>query len=164
MAEETPNPGEQPPILEEALPTVPRVWGGAALPLEPSRSALPVGSQGPLPLRTRDQVLLAAVSGIALLAMAAYCVRSSHWGADPIELDRQPEHRLDYKIDLNSATWVEWSQLPGIGVVLAHRIVEERERNGPFRDLADLRRVKGLGPKRIEAIRLFVRVEPPANS
>ncbi len=37
--------------------------------------------------------------------------------------------------------------LPGVGEVLAGRIVAERERGGPFRDQQDLRRVKGIGPK-----------------
>src|SRR5262249_27727410 len=152
--------GEPRPISEENPPPMPNTSVSADSTVGLSRGTPSLGPRGPLPLRTRDQVLLAAVSAIALAAMAVYCVRSSHWGADPIELDRQAAHLLDYKIDLNSATWVEWSQLPGIGVVLAHRIVEEREHNGPFRDLTDLHRVKGLGPKRIEAIRLYVRVEP----
>ena len=37
--------------------------------------------------------------------------------------------------------------LPGVGPVLAGRIVAEREAGGPFRDLDDLRRVKGIGPR-----------------
>ncbi len=92
--------------------------------------------------------------------MGAYCLRTSHWGAEPIELERQAQHKLDFKIELNSATWVEWSQLPGIGQVLAQRIVEYREQNGPFRDVEDLDRVKGIGPKKIDAVRPFVRVDP----
>lgn len=116
-------------------------------------------SRGPIPFRFRDQTLLGAICAIAVLCMAVYCVRTSHWGVDPIELERQPQRELDYKIDLNVATWVEWSQLPGIGPVLANRIVEERERNGPFRDIDDLDRVRGIGPKKIEAIRPFVRTD-----
>jgi competence protein ComEA len=89
--------------------------------------------------------------------MAVYCGRVGRWGADPIELDRQPQHELDFKIDLNSATWVEWSQLPGIGPVLAKRIVEDREQNGPFRDVDDLNRVRGIGAIKLDAIRPFIR-------
>lgn len=115
--------------------------------------------RGPFPFRFRDQILLGVACAVALLFMAVYCARTSHWGADPIELERQPQHELDYKIELNSATWVEWSQLPGIGPVLANRIVEEREQNGPFRDIDDLDRVRGIGPKKIAAIRPFIRTE-----
>ena len=115
--------------------------------------------RGPFPFRFRDQLLLGGACAVALLFIAIYCVRIGHWGADPIELERQPRHELDYKIDLNSATWVEWSQLPLIGPVLAKRIVEERERNGSFRGVDDLDRVPGIGPKRIEAIRPFIRTD-----
>ena len=114
---------------------------------------------GTFPFRFRDQILLGVACAIALLFMAIYCVRVSHWGADPIELERQPQHVLDYKIDLNSATWVEWSQLPGIGPVLAKRIVDDREQNGPFRNIDDLDRVKGIGPIKIESIRPFIRTD-----
>ncbi len=116
-------------------------------------------ARGPLPFRNRDQILFAIACTVALFCMATYCVRTSRWGADPIELERQPEHVLDYKIDLNSATWVEWAQLPGIGPVLANRIVEDRKQNGPFRDVHELDRVKGIGRKKIEAIQAFVRTE-----
>ena len=129
---------------------------------DPQQNLIP--PRGPFPFRLRDQVLLAVVSAVALAFMAAYCWRTSHWGAEPIELERQPQHEYDFKIDLNTATWVEWSQLPGIGPVLAHRIVDEREQNGPFRDIDDLHRVKGIGPKRIDAMRPYIRVEPVENS
>ena len=136
----------------------------AALPSTKPVSRDQPPSDLPVPglLRFRDQALLAGVSAVALAAMMVYCMRTSHWGADPIELERQPEHVLDYQIELNSATWVEWSQLPGIGPVLAHRIVQEREENGPFRSIYDLTRVKGIGPKKLEAVRPSVR-EGPSN-
>lgn len=118
----------------------------------------------PFLFRFRDQVLLAAVSALALVAMLAYWARTSHWGAEPIELERQPERELEYQIDLNSATWVEWSQLPGIGPQLAHRIVQDREDRGPFRTLDELKRVKGIGPKKIEAVRPFVRQGPAGEN
>ena len=55
--------------------------------------------------------------------------------------------------DLNHATVAELLCLPGIGQVLAERIVAERTAHGPFRDVADLKRVKGLGATRIERLR-----------
>lgn len=111
---------------------------------------------GPQPLRRSDQILFGVACVAALVAMTAYCTKLSHWGAEPIELERLPEHVLDFKIELNSATWVEWTQLPGIGPVLAHRIVDEREERGPYRNIDELRRVKGIGPKRLDAMRPFI--------
>ncbi len=55
--------------------------------------------------------------------------------------------------DLNRATVAELLCLPGIGQVLAERLVAERTAHGPFRDIADLARVKGLGATRIERLR-----------
>src|SRR5262245_2778931 len=100
-------------------------------------------------LRDRDQALFASACLIALVSLVAYCAKISHWGAAPIELARQPAHSFDYRVELNSGSWVEWSQIPGIGPVLAERIVRERERNGPFRNPTDLTRVKGIGAKRL---------------
>jgi competence protein ComEA len=49
----------------------------------------------------------------------------------------------------------DWQALPGIGPKLAHRIVEDRQKNGDFASLEDLERVSGIGPKRIKAWRKF---------
>ena len=50
-------------------------------------------------------------------------------------------------IDANSASPAELQRVPGIGPAISARIVEERTRGGPFRDLADLeQRVAGIGP------------------
>lgn len=55
--------------------------------------------------------------------------------------------RPDGKVDLNRATAAELDALPGIGPVLAERIVAYRERHGGFRTVRDLRRVQGIGAK-----------------
>jgi competence ComEA-like helix-hairpin-helix protein len=47
-------------------------------------------------------------------------------------------------IDINRATLGELRTLPGIGAVLAARIVEAREREGPFSSIDDLTRVRGI--------------------
>jgi competence protein ComEA len=62
-------------------------------------------------------------------------------------------------IDLNSATVHELSELPGIGEVLAQRIVDYREKNGPFSSPGELANVSGIGEKRLEAIWDLVTVE-----
>ena len=49
-------------------------------------------------------------------------------------------------VDLNAATAADLDALPGIGPVLAQRIVEHRERNGPFRSVEQLDDVPGIGP------------------
>jgi competence ComEA-like helix-hairpin-helix protein len=48
---------------------------------------------------------------------------------------------------INRASVAELQRLPGVGPVLAGRIVAERESGGPFRNAADLGRVRGIGSK-----------------
>jgi len=48
-------------------------------------------------------------------------------------------------LDLNTATAAQLERLPGVGPVLAARIVVNRAERGPFADLADLERVGGVG-------------------
>jgi len=55
--------------------------------------------------------------------------------------------------DINRATAEEWDELPGIGPAKARAIVDDRERNGPFRSIDDLARVKGIGPKLLDRLR-----------
>ncbi len=54
--------------------------------------------------------------------------------------------------------------LPGVGPSTAKAIVAHRAANGPFRVLEDLLQVKGIGPKKLEALRPFVWVEAPPDS
>ncbi len=63
-------------------------------------------------------------------------------------------------LDVNRATEGDLERLPGIGPVLARRIVEYRESRGAFQDIEQLRRVKGIGKKTFERIRAFVAVLP----
>jgi competence protein ComEA len=62
------------------------------------------------------------------------------------------------RIDLNRAGASELDALPGIGPVLARRIVEHRRQHGPFRSLEELRAVRGLGPRLLERLRPRVKV------
>jgi competence protein ComEA len=46
--------------------------------------------------------------------------------------------------------------MPNIGEQLAKRIVTDRQEHGPFRDLSELRRVRGIGPKTLEGMKPFL--------
>ena len=64
-------------------------------------------------------------------------------------------------VDLNRATVEELDRLPGIGPILARRIVEHRDRHGPFRTVDELLGVPGIGERSLERLRPFVRVAAP---
>ncbi len=64
-------------------------------------------------------------------------------------------------LDLNRATAFQLSLLPGLGPARSARIVEERERGGPFESLEDLaRRVAGLGPGLVHRFSPFLKNLP----
>lgn len=49
------------------------------------------------------------------------------------------------KVNLNLATSSQLEQLPGIGPVIAGRILQHRDANGPFRQISDIQQVAGIG-------------------
>ena len=57
------------------------------------------------------------------------------------------------KIDVNTATAVELTEINGVGSVLAQRIVEYRQVNGKFKSLDELEKVKGVGEKKLEKMK-----------
>lgn len=63
------------------------------------------------------------------------------------------------QVDVNAADVAELERLPGVGPALAARIVEERERHGPFHSAEDLTRVRGIGPKTRQALEAYVTTE-----
>lgn len=56
------------------------------------------------------------------------------------------------RVNINTATLSQLAELPGIGEVLAQRILDYRAENGDFRTTADLLCVSGIGESRLEAI------------
>jgi len=50
-------------------------------------------------------------------------------------------------VNINTASAAEFDGLPGIGATMAARIVEYRQKNGPFKKIEDLMNVRGLGEK-----------------
>jgi competence protein ComEA len=56
-------------------------------------------------------------------------------------------------VSLNQATVSDLETLPGVGPVLAERIVAFRESNGPFQAVEDLLEVPGIGEAKLAAMR-----------
>ena len=61
-------------------------------------------------------------------------------------------------INLNTATLADLDTLPGVGPVLAQRILDARDAQGGFTSVADLRKVDGIGDARYEQLKDLVTV------
>ena len=66
----------------------------------------------------------------------------------------------DGVFDLNLATADELASLPGIGTVLAGRIIEYRSAHGAFRDVSEIMDVNGIGEAKYLAVRDYLYVSP----
>jgi competence protein ComEA len=69
---------------------------------------------------------------------------------------------LGLPVDVNQADERARAHVPGLTRRIARAIVEDRDTHGPYTDLADLERVRGIGPKRLAAARarLFAGAAP----
>ncbi len=68
---------------------------------------------------------------------------------------------LGRPVDLERATAEDLAAVPGIGPGLAAEVVRDREERGPFLTPDALRRVRGIGPVRMERVRPWVRCTSP---
>lgn len=69
-----------------------------------------------------------------------------------------PDYMYKGKININVADVGVLSELPGIGEVLAQRIVDYREANGRFSQLQDLKNISGIGDTKLSAIMEYITV------
>ena len=74
------------------------------------------------------------------------------------QTDKNTHQSTNKIIDINKADWEELATLPGIGEALARRIVEFRNKNGPFTSKEELLRVSGIGEKKLNDIISYIMV------
>lgn len=111
------------------------------------------------PSRGQEQLLhVERTETSATTAVAAEPVRTSPTSERP---KRSLKSHTQEKLDLNRATEHDFESLPGIGSVLAGRIVDYRHGVGSFHSVEDLREVKGIGKKKLDRIRNLVHVTVP---
>ncbi|HLZ51257.1 MAG TPA: helix-hairpin-helix domain-containing protein [Candidatus Acidoferrum sp.] len=96
------------------------------------------------PLTAR--ALLAA--GLALCVFYAPCIAKKKPPTKPV--------------NINTATSEELQQVPGIGPATAQKILQMRKSYGPFKSVDDLLAIRGLGQKRLDKMRKYLTVGPPA--
>jgi competence protein ComEA len=116
-----------------APPTLPEVWrrAGGAEPLP----------QPTAPLSSGTLVEVDQVGACRLGRMSGERLRT-----------------LGVALELNTATAQDLEALPGIGPVLAGRIIQHRENHGPLKTLEDLLAVPGIGKKKLAQLKPFLMV------
>ncbi len=68
-------------------------------------------------------------------------------------------------LNLNTATAEQLDSLPGVGAKMAARIIEYRQKNGPFKKIEDLMNVRGIGEKNFLKLKPLITVGgKPATS
>jgi len=100
---------------------------------------------------------------VGVLAMIIGAGKARDWRRRRAVHVIRPAGVTPYVVDVNSATAAELMLLPGIGEVLAARIVAHREARGPFASIEDLTQVRGVGEKTAAGLAPYARVGEPGN-
>lgn len=101
---------------------------------------------------------LLSLAAAALLATAAPLAAQSSTTKAPRASAKQTSGQI---VNLNTATAVDLQKLPGIGARTAGRILEYRQKNGPFKKIEELMNVRGVGEKNFLKMKGRITVAPP---
>lgn len=107
-------------------------------------------------LRPRDQLTVAVSTAAASALVLVWWTWQGGLAGRMIDIDQIPPGQVRFAVDVNTADWPELVQVPGIGRVLAGRIVQWRREHGPFRSTDDLLQIQGIGPRTMERIRPYL--------
>ena len=75
------------------------------------------------------------------------------------EDEPEPEGEVTFPVNINTAGKKALMELPGIGETYAQRIIDHREKHGPFTEIEGIMEVSGIGEKRFENIKDYITVE-----
>lgn len=126
-----------------------------------ARRASQILSNERLSARRRGRAKTALAVACALAFVNTSCVklpRRASAQATAAQKEMRDTEAGAARVNLNTATRAELKRLPGLGPALAARVVEHRERHGPFRRAEHLIVVRGFGERRFRRLRALVEV------
>lgn len=99
--------------------------------------------------------LVTAVSVRLLTPRAA----ASQYTVEALTPSEETEETEENRVNINTASASELDALPGIGPVLAQRIIDRRTEQGPFTSVEELLEVDGIGQATLDGLREFITVK-----
>ena len=104
---------------------------------------------------------------VLLLALMLGFFLGRNSADSPIQISKLPKATADRTtesteeptlglININTADSEQLQMLPGIGEVLAQRIIDYREEHGPFASISELTNVSGIGMERLDQIMDYI--------
>ena len=114
-------------------------------------------------LRTDDRRFLRLLLIVFMIGIGVEWILIVTQQPRPPGVERGDAFQRYFSVDINTATWIDWMQLEGIGPTLAHRIEADRKLNGPFQSIDDIQRVPGIGPVKLEQVRPWLTITHEAE-
>ena len=102
-----------------------------------------------------------ALSIAVLASLCAVSARSVHAQTSQTPAHAAAKPAAATTVNLNTASASDFEALPGIGAKTAARIVEYRQKNGPFKKVEELMNVRGVGEKNFLKLKPQITVGAP---
>jgi competence protein ComEA len=103
---------------------------------------------------------LIALVTLALAVSASACATLPRLASSEVQFDlAAQEAERGSLVNINTASAQELEKLPGVGKVIAERIIAQREQYGPFRRAEHLMMVRGISDRKFRTIRPMIVVQ-----
>lgn len=104
-----------------------------------------------LPLTKQERTALVFLAAVILLGTVLQIVVKKFPAAARM-LDFMNGEQLKRKVDINAASPDDLNGIPYVGPAMAREIFNYRQTHGRFENIEDLKKIKGIGPRRYERI------------
>lgn len=111
----------------------------------------------------KANILLPCMTVLFLCLLAALCVRDGRLAAARSKTTVLHKAAAAETVNINTADAAALAALPGIGDVLAQRIIEHREVYGPFGQIEELTAVPGIGWKLLDKLEGHITTDGGGN-